>query len=174
MCLQLGRLRMGKEALLAAILSGVLRPGILSEHPVGFGSAPVTLVDIREGFGPNVARLVAGLEHVTCVEETAHSILRGSTRDLGESAQALSPSSVIGVEGRTGRKGAGRRVGRGDGVKRGGLRDASILEQVMFSFYKKYVGIVMRECSILDMSIPWQYQCDLLYYSTMPPCHHSE
>ncbi|CAN0417510.1 unnamed protein product, partial [Laminaria digitata] len=80
-CLQLGRLRMGRDALLAAILSGVLRPGTSSEQSLGFGRSPVSEVDIREGFGENVARLVAGVEHVTCVEETAHSILRG--RDKG-------------------------------------------------------------------------------------------
>ena len=82
-CLQLGRLRMGRDALLAAILSGVLRPGTSSEQSLGFGRSPVSEVDLREGFGENVARLVAGLEHVTCVEETAHSILRGRDKFTG-------------------------------------------------------------------------------------------
>ena len=82
-CLQLGRLRMGRDALLAAILSGVLRPGTSSEQSLGFGRAPVSEVDLREGFGENVARLVAGVEHVTCVEETAHTILRGRDKVAG-------------------------------------------------------------------------------------------
>lgn len=56
MCLQLGRVGMGTDALLAAILSGVLRPATSSQKPLGFGRAPVTLEDIREGFGPDVAR----------------------------------------------------------------------------------------------------------------------
>lgn len=75
---------MGRDALLAAVLSGVLRPGTSSEQSLGFGRSPVSEVDLREGFGENVARLVAGVEHVTCVEETAHSILRG--RDRGFSS----------------------------------------------------------------------------------------
>lgn len=122
---------MGTDALLAAILSGVLRPGTYSEHSLGFGRAPVTLVDIREGFGPNVARLVAGLEHVTCVEETAHRILRGTKGGLEYGSEALSPSLLIGVERRMGGMGGGGGAGSvGGGVKGGSLREASALEQV--------------------------------------------
>lgn len=119
---------MGTDALLAAILSGVLRPGIVSEQPLGFGRAPVTLTDIRQGFGPNVARLVAGLEHVTCVEETAHSILRGTRGVLEEDGEALSSSLLIGVGARES-GGRGSSDGSG-GRKGGGLREASVLEQV--------------------------------------------
>lgn len=154
-CLQLGKLGMGRDALLAAILGGVLRPKTSKEHSThpGFGRAPVTLVDIREGFGKNVARLVAGLEHVTCVEETAHTVLRGtagSARDRNRSLSApgswglentgggvsmaedeesepLSPAMLVGV-----------REGLPSGTVRGGvreakarsLREASALEQV--------------------------------------------
>ena len=44
-CLILGELKMGTDALLAAILSGVLRPGA---QPKGFGYAAVTAADIEE------------------------------------------------------------------------------------------------------------------------------
>lgn len=150
-CLQLGKLEMGRDALLAAILGGVLRPETSKEHSThpGFGRAPVTLVDIREGFGKNVARLVAGLEHVTCVEETAHAVLKGtagSARDrthasnaLGstgfcggamaedEESEPLSPAMLIGV-----REGLPGGTGRGGvrGAKARSLREASTLEQV--------------------------------------------
>lgn len=92
MCLQLGRLGMGRDALLAAILGGVLRPETVKKHSThpGFGRAPVTVVDIREGFGKNVARLVAGLEHITCVEETAHEVLRGTSAAAAAAAASAS------------------------------------------------------------------------------------
>lgn len=120
---------MGTDALLAAILSGVLRPRTSKEQPLGFGRAPVTLVDIREGFGANVAHLVAGLEHVMCVEETAHRVLRGSRGDPGRSGElSLSPSLLVGVSmGLEGHEAGG---GGGGGVKSGSLRQASALEQV--------------------------------------------
>lgn len=154
-CLQLGKLGMGRDALLAAILGGVLRPETSKEHSThpGFGRAPVTLVDIREGFGKNVARLVAGLEHVTCVEETAHTVLRGNAGSasgrthastaLGSSelenarggdtmaeddeSEPLSPAMLIGV-----REGLPGGTGRGGvrGAKARSLREASALEQV--------------------------------------------
>lgn len=157
MCLQLGKLGMGRDALLAAILGGVLRPETSKEHSThpGFGRAPVTLVDIREGFGKNVARLVAGLEHVTCVEETAHAVLRGTAGRasdgthassasgylgldntyLGyggsmaedEESEPLSPAMLIGVRGGL-RGGTGRWGVRG--AKARSLREASALEQV--------------------------------------------
>lgn len=154
-CLQLGKLGMGRDALLAAILGGVLRPETSKEHSThpGFGRAPVTLVDIREGFGKNVARLVAGLEHATCVEETAHAVLKGTagsasdrthasiasgssgsenagdggTMAEDEDSEPLSPAMLIGVrEGMPG--GAGR--GGVRGAKASSLREASALEQV--------------------------------------------
>lgn len=155
MCLQLGKLGMGRDALLAAILGGVLRPETSKEHSThpGFGRAPVTLVDIREGFGKNVARLVAGLEHVTCVEETAHAVLRGTagsasdrthassasgssglenvgggvTEAESEESEPLSPAMLIGV-----REGLPGGTGRGGirGAKASSLREASALEQV--------------------------------------------
>lgn len=92
MCLQLGRLGMGRDALLAAILGGVLRPETLKKHSThpGFGRAPVTVIDIREGFGKNVARLVAGLEHITRVEETAHEVLRGTSAAAAAAASSAS------------------------------------------------------------------------------------
>lgn len=44
-CLILGELKMGTDALLAAILSGVLRP---SAQPMEFGRAAVTADDIEQ------------------------------------------------------------------------------------------------------------------------------
>lgn len=44
-CLILGELQMGTDALLSAILSGVLRP---SAQPSEFGRAAVTVADIEE------------------------------------------------------------------------------------------------------------------------------
>ena len=44
-CLILGELKMGTDALLAAILSGVLRP---SDQPMEFGRASVTADDIEQ------------------------------------------------------------------------------------------------------------------------------
>lgn len=44
-CLILGELHMGTDALLSAILSGVLRP---SAQPSEFGHAAVTVADIEE------------------------------------------------------------------------------------------------------------------------------
>ncbi|CAM9308071.1 unnamed protein product [Scytosiphon promiscuus] len=67
-CLILGELKMGTDALLAAILSGVLRP---SHQPKAFGLAPVTAADIEEGFGARVARSVENLEHVMRLEDMA-------------------------------------------------------------------------------------------------------
>ncbi|CAM9201262.1 unnamed protein product [Ectocarpus sp. 8 AP-2014] len=155
-CLQLGRLGMGRDALLAAILGGVLRPETAKQHSThpGFGRAPVTVVDIREGFGKNVARLVAGLEHVTCVEETAHAVLRGtpssgsSVGDMSgvtaserarpldgegggqdEEGEPLSPAMLIGARERL-RAEPGGWGGRGRGRKTRSLREASALEQV--------------------------------------------
>eukprot|EP00752_Nemacystus_decipiens_P003763 g3464.t1 len=153
-CLELGKLGMGRDALLAAILGGVLRPETSKEHSThpGFGRAPVTLVDIREGFGKNVARLVAGLEHVTCVEETAHAVLKGNAGRASDRTQAsiasgsselenarggdtvaedeenepLSPAMLIGI-----REGLPGGTGRG-GIRRAkarSLREASALEQ---------------------------------------------
>lgn len=148
---------MGRDALLAAILSGVLRPGTSSEQSLGFGRAPVSEVDLREGFGENVARLVAGVEHVTCVEETANSILRGSDRDIiggdsrrgGGAAEGKGSSAAHGkveeeeeehggishaVLLKTGGKVGGGCSGEDGGVavgpKGGRLREASALEQV--------------------------------------------
>lgn len=125
---------MSRDALLAAILSGVLRPGTWSEQSLGFGRAPVTLLDIRQGFGSNVARLVAGVEHVTCVEETAHRILRGSSgiggEVLEEADEVISPSLLIGVGSRGAKGAAGAAGGGGGGGKGTSLRDASALEQV--------------------------------------------
>lgn len=152
-CLQLGRLGMGRDALLAAILGGVLRPETSKEHSThpGFGRAPVTLVDIREGFGKNVARLVAGLEHVTCVEETAHAVLRGTARTHGTNAasnasgstlgstpgggrvteeeedEPLTPAMLIGVRERLPGEAGGGGV---RGAKASSPREASALEQV--------------------------------------------
>lgn len=151
-CIELGRLGMGRDALLAAILGGVLRPDTSREHSThpGFGRAPVTLVDIREGFGKNVARLVEGLEHVTCVEETAHRVLRGRHSGRGRDAreeldsgagwsakrendddddddEPLSLAMLIGARERLPGEPAGE---RGRGVKPRSLREASALEQV--------------------------------------------
>ncbi|CAM9420381.1 unnamed protein product, partial [Sphacelaria rigidula] len=135
-CLQLGRLGMGTEALLAAILSDVLRPETISQQTQGFGRAPVTLEDIREGFGANVASLVAGLEHVTCVEETAHRVMRGKPRgpledDLYGLQRNVSARTDKLGEVNTLAQGVERGVpGLGVGsVKRRSLRDASALEQ---------------------------------------------
>ncbi|CAM9263631.1 unnamed protein product [Ectocarpus fasciculatus] len=154
-CLELGRLGMGRDALLAAILGGVLRPETAKQHSThpGFGRAPVTVVDIREGFGKNVARLVAGLEHVTCVEETAHAVLRGtpsSSASFGdrsgataserarslegeeggqdEEGEPLSPAMLIGARERLPAEPGGG-GGRGRGRKTRSLREASALEQ---------------------------------------------
>lgn len=160
-CLQLGRLGMGRDALLAAILGGVLRPDTLKKHSThpGFGRAPVTVVDIREGFGKNVARLVAGLEHITCVEETAHEVLRGSSATAAAAAAARSASGrthgsrkASNVSGSTAAMNAeseadceplspamligvrdrvpGESAGRVRGVKARSLREATALEQV--------------------------------------------
>lgn len=147
---------MGRDALLAAILGGVLRPETAKQHSThpGFGRAPVTVVDIREGFGKNVARLVAGLEHVTCVEETAHAVLRGtpsSGSSVGdrsgataserarplegeggvqeEEGEPLSPAMLIGARERLPAEPGGW-GGRGRGRKTRSLREASALEQV--------------------------------------------
>ncbi|CAM9211662.1 unnamed protein product [Hapterophycus canaliculatus] len=148
-CIELGRLGMGRDALLAAILGGVLRPETSREHSThpGFGRAPVTLVDIREGFGKNVARLVEGVEHVTCVEETAHRVLRGRHSERGRGAreeldpetgwtakkqddddddELLSISMLIGARERLPGEPVG---GRGRDVKPRSLREASALEQ---------------------------------------------
>ncbi|CAM9184261.1 unnamed protein product [Scytosiphon promiscuus] len=145
-CIELGRLGMGRDALLAAILGGVLRPDTSREHSThpGFGRAPVTLVDIREGFGKNVAWLVEGLEHVTCVEETAHRVLRGRHSGRGRGArdklgswaakrqedddddEPLSLAMLIGAREREPGEPA---KGRGRGVKPRSLREASALEQ---------------------------------------------
>lgn len=148
-CIELGRLGMGRDALLAAILGGVLRPETSREHFThpGFGRAPVTVVDIREGFGKNVARLVEGVEHVTCVEETAHRVLRGrhsgsrsaredlesatgwaaKKQDDGDDDEPLSLAMLIGARERLPGEPA---RGTGRGVKPRSLREASALEQV--------------------------------------------
>eukprot|EP00903_Cladosiphon_okamuranus_P020680 g18989.t1 len=65
-CLILGELKMGTDALLAAILSGVL-----SAQRMGFGRAAVTAEDIEQGFGARVARSVENFEHVMRLEEMA-------------------------------------------------------------------------------------------------------
>lgn len=140
---------MGRDALLAAILGGVLRPETSKEHSThpGFGRAPVTLVDIRQGFGKNVARLVAGLEHVTCVEETAHAVLRGTGRNQEardgngiteeEEGEPLTPAMLIGVRERIPGEAGGGGV---RGAKASSLREASALEQVGFSVYAHVCG----------------------------------
>lgn len=145
---------MGTDALLAAILSGVLRPGTSSQKNLGFGRAPVTLEEIREGFGPKVARLLAGLEHVTCVEETAYRILRERQGGPPENveredlslAQSMGPGKGKGVSGETAGDGgtpdgasggAGKLGGVAPGGDGGGRKgngrsstEASALEQV--------------------------------------------
>ncbi|CAB1112153.1 unnamed protein product [Ectocarpus sp. CCAP 1310/34] len=176
-CLQLGRLGMGRDALLAAILGGVLRPETVKQHSThpGFGRAPVTVVDIREGFGKNVARLVAGLEHVTCVEETAHAVLRGtpsSGSSVGnrsgataserarplegegggqeEEGEPLSPAMLIGARERSPAEPGGW-GGRGRGRKTRSLREASALEQKR----SKIVGESLRNL-IVSEAADWQ------------------
>jgi len=149
---------MGRDALLAAILGGVLRPETSKEHSThpGFGRAPVTLVDIRQGFGKNVARLVAGLEHVTCVEETAHTVLRGtgkaqeashaSARGGGsiteeEEGEPLTPAMLIGVRERIPGEAGGGGV---RGAKASSLREASALEQVGLGESASRVSVTYR------------------------------
>ncbi|CAM9500512.1 unnamed protein product [Sphacelaria rigidula] len=72
-CLILGELGMGTDALVSAILSGVLRPDV---QPSEFGRAAVTVEDIEEGFGARVARSVKNLEHVMSLEELAQHRMR--------------------------------------------------------------------------------------------------
>ncbi|CAM9125541.1 unnamed protein product [Choristocarpus tenellus] len=76
-CLVLGKLEMSTDALLAAVLSGVLRP---NAGTLGFGRARVTVGDIEDGFGPHVANLVESFERVTRLEEMAQTRLGGHAK----------------------------------------------------------------------------------------------
>ncbi|CAM9126046.1 unnamed protein product [Discosporangium mesarthrocarpum] len=67
-CLILGKLEMGTDALLSAIISGVLRP---HAKPHGFGGPTITIGDIEQIFGFRVARLVANFEQILRLEEKA-------------------------------------------------------------------------------------------------------
>lgn len=97
----------------------------------------------------NKFRLVAGLEHVTCVEETAYRILRGrrpgwqgpmeDDDKQGHKDDQEHGGGMVHLElDKTGKAaGEERRTGRGDGFgggygkgKRRSLREASALEQV--------------------------------------------
>eukprot|EP00752_Nemacystus_decipiens_P005990 g5409.t1 len=85
-CLILGELKMGTDALLAAILSGVLRP---SAQPMEFGRAAVTADDIEQGFGARVARSVENFEHVVRLEEMARQRMsRRAVQDVSSGASA--------------------------------------------------------------------------------------
>ncbi|CAB1104246.1 unnamed protein product [Ectocarpus sp. CCAP 1310/34] len=83
-CLILGELQVGTDALLAAILSGVLRPRAQSKE---FGQAAVTVADIEEGFGARVARSVENFDHVMRLEEMARRRMsRRAAEDVDDEA----------------------------------------------------------------------------------------
>ncbi|CAM9862146.1 unnamed protein product [Discosporangium mesarthrocarpum] len=75
-CLVLGKLQLGTEALVAAILSDVLRPSFDLKNgqggqQMGFGRARVTPAYIQKFFGTDVAKLVEKFEKATRLEEVA-------------------------------------------------------------------------------------------------------
>ncbi|CAM9486610.1 unnamed protein product [Choristocarpus tenellus] len=86
-CLILGKLEMGTDALLASIISGVFRP---KAKPHGFGGPTITLADIKEAFGMRVAKLVENFEHVVRLEERAKNTL--SLRTAKEAGGAVADS----------------------------------------------------------------------------------